>query len=946
MNRTETDNLALKILRASSTYASREEAIQTLIRELGRLPFMNAAAFVSVDQNCHVTPLNPSTRCSELDELLTNRSADELKELFGVDPGEQSGAPRYAYQELMITDISPGPSARRLTAVIYFILEEAGQKVYLVLTSRSPHAFVRPYVDRVRFIFEISKKVLSTHAPLFDDRALASNAEMAKAEFSFRRLFEDLEVPIVLLAADLRVILANKAFFRLHESQPEDLVGATINELLHPLDEASQSLIDAAADLQSYAKGLLQRTMLIIPRRSPPKVVVANLTKIDSLVGYSQVWVAVLQDFDEEFEGLRQSAYYTDKLRSALGTAPIEIFLTTPAGVVLEMEGALQSFKDILSSSPDHRDNLQDTLQTLGMGRAIWRKVLEGTPQSFAVEWQSLRFRIWLSLVQGHETHKSFHVAGVVADVTSAKVAEEILFIRERAIHEVRVLSEYALKELDEAHWQSLVDSAKIYVNDLVRSERLRLGKNPLLQVEMESILKLFISQIVQVGEVRRRTLESKEELEVLTYVNPILDIFNRRRLLESVERDGFDTLGADLDFTLVELPNIEQLRDVLGVQLKDQLLLSALRKAKNVLGDCFRIYSLTPSELMIVAKTKKGNHEKIANALHAIGMPCQVSDVSASIKYNFSTLQINDFEPTEFSRLYNQLLELLVSETHASMIGGLSERQSSIKWTSAMKSLTERVTAKSLVHRAEVAFDVATRKIRLVELVTPIRELAKLSINDPSPVAALLCSGMYSSIEAAEVAAILELGQHLQFLENIGLCINVAPASLLDGSARSAFSVNRLTIPNSVKFVLDISERHLMRYEIGEVSRAVHHSKRLGIQVALDEVGRGFSSFQLLQEARFSYIKISKELYKTQIGQSHGRELASHLAKLSKEIGVTPIATGVSSSEDSLGLRRLGITVQQGPYITKLLFENEAIEARELPILLKYRFADDLHLN
>ncbi len=942
----DTDNLALTILRASSTYVGRDEAVKTLVHELGRLPFMNAATIVSVDQECRVTALDPATMSSELEELLINRPFDELKDLFDFDPPERSDTPRLRYHSLTFTGTKSGASNRRLTVVTYFVLEENGREIYLVLTSRSPHAFVKPYVERVRFIFEISKKVLITHTPILGSEGHAPSAELEEAEFSFRRLFGDLEVPILLLDDSLRILLANKAFLKLNESRPEDLTDTTIHDLLHPLDESRQWLANTAADARPYDKGLLQRAMLFSPQKSAPKVVVANLTKIDSIVGSTQLWVAVLQNFNEEFEGLRQSTYYTDTLRSALGEAPIQMFLATPSGLVLEMEGSLQSFKDILASSTHSTDNLRTTLRSLGMDKGVWAKVLEGTPQSFAVEHNSLRFRAWLSLVQGHESSKSFHVAGVVADVTSTKITEEILIIRERAGHEVRVLSESALEELEEAQWQSLVDTSMAHIHDLVQSARQRLSAQSQLLVELESTLELFVSQIAQVVEVRRRALESRAEIEALTYVHPIFGTFNRRCLLESVERDGFDALGDELDFTLVELPNIEQLRDALGVQLKDQLLLSALTRVRSILGEAFRIYSLTPNELMIVTKTKRGNDAKIAKALRLIEVPSRISGISASIKCNCATLHVRGFAPTEFSKLYNQLLELLYSERPSSRVGDIAVRQSSVKWINAMQSLSERVTSKNLVHRVEVAFDVTTEKVRLLEVMTPIRELANLSSHDPSPIPPLLCSGMYRCIEAAEVQALLELGERLHSREGIGLCINIAPSSLLDGTASSALLMDCATRVNPVRFVLDVSERHLMSYATDDISRAVHLCKRLGVQVALDEVGRGFSSFQLLQQVRFSYIKISKELYKAQIGQSHGRELASHLANLSKSIGVTPIATGVSTSEDSLELKRIGVVVQQGPYITKLLFGSDTIEARELPILLKDRFANHLNLD
>ena len=942
-----TDYLALTILRASSAYVDRAEGIQTVSRELSRLPYIQAASVFVLDQWYHLAPLERSPGSELIVECLADMPLENLKVLFNDDLRDRLDfrtVKSLTLSNITATRATPGTKGTILACPMF---QEADKTVYVLMMSRSPSAVVSPSMERVRFIFEISRRVLLTHLPLSEDNVLRVDERTSRVDLSFRRIFEDLEVPALLLNDSLQILEANKAFLKLHDSEHGELVGTSLFDLEFPLDSSQQWLLDAASTVRPLKENLAQNVKLLAPRRSPPKVVITHLKALNPSVVDGEFWVAVLQNFDEEFENLRQSSQYSETLRNALGEAPIQIFLATPSGTVLEMEGALQGFSETLASLPSQNVNLKAALESLGITKDTWSNVLQGVPQSFSVERQSRHFRVWLSLVPGHASSKSFHVAGVVADVTSTKMAQAILHIRERAAHEVRVLSENALKDLQERQWQVEVAKAQSHIQELIDSVRNKHSHDTILLAELDNVLEDFISHISQVTEVRRRALESKVDLETLTYVHPTVGIFNRRCLLECVERQGFDKLGVDLDFTLIVLSNIEQLRDVLGVQRKDQLLLSVLTKAMNFLGEQFRIHMLSPTELMIVAATEKGNNKKIAEALRLLELPIRLPDALAVIKCQSSTLQTKDFIPIEFSKLYNRLVEALYNDVSLSPTDKqTAEKPTSTKCISAMRTLSEAIVSKTLMHRAEIAFDFNTNRIVMIEIKTPIRELARLTDGDPSPMAPLLSSGLFRSIEKAEFEALSRLTQSLRSHGDLWLCVNIAPPSLLEGTLQTALVEARSGMTRDFNFVFDISERYLMSYDLDQISRAVHRHKRLGINVALDEVGRGFSSFQLLQQVRFSHLKISKELYKTQLEQSHGRELASHLASLSKEIGIVPIATGVSCLEDSEELKRIGLSIQQGSYITGLLFGRKAVEVNELPVLLKDWFTDYLDFD
>jgi EAL domain-containing protein (putative c-di-GMP-specific phosphodiesterase class I) len=91
--------------------------------------------------------------------------------------------------------------------------------------------------------------------------------------------------------------------------------------------------------------------------------------------------------------------------------------------------------------------------------------------------------------------------------------------------------------------------------------------------------------------------------------------------------------------------------------------------------------------------------------------------------------------------------------------------------------------------------------------------------------------------------------------------------------------------------------------------------------------------------------MKISPELYRDELGRNRGWGLVKHIVSMANSLGIVLSATGVSSQEDCLALLDMGVALQQGSYVSKLLFGTDKVKLSELPVLFKDGFTDYLNL-
>lgn len=92
-----------------------------------------------------------------------------------------------------------------------------------------------------------------------------------------------------------------------------------------------------------------------------------------------------------------------------------------------------------------------------------------------------------------------------------------------------------------------------------------------------------------------------------------------------------------------------------------------------------------------------------------------------------------------------------------------------------------------------------------------------------------------------------------------------------------------------------------------------LHGIRELGIKIALDDFGAGYSTLANLRELPIDVIKIDRSFIAGVDGSSDNREIVAAVLALARELGIAVIAEGVETEDQLLALKRMGCRMAQG---------------------------------
>ncbi len=113
-------------------------------------------------------------------------------------------------------------------------------------------------------------------------------------------------------------------------------------------------------------------------------------------------------------------------------------------------------------------------------------------------------------------------------------------------------------------------------------------------------------------------------------------------------------------------------------------------------------------------------------------------------------------------------------------------------------------------------------------------------------------------------------------------------------------------------RLALEITESVLLEAGLG-VEQTVRDLRALGIHVGLDDFGTGYSALAHLQRFDLDFLKIDRSFVADLSEGSRGLAMVQAVANLAHSLGLTVVAEGVETSEQSDLLRSLGCDRGQG---------------------------------
>lgn len=118
---------------------------------------------------------------------------------------------------------------------------------------------------------------------------------------------------------------------------------------------------------------------------------------------------------------------------------------------------------------------------------------------------------------------------------------------------------------------------------------------------------------------------------------------------------------------------------------------------------------------------------------------------------------------------------------------------------------------------------------------------------------------------------------------------------------------------------VLEITERELL----GDTQHALQSLQpflNFGLRLALDDFGKGYSTFRHLVDLPISFLKIDARLVQQSHTEPKARAVIRHIQQLAEELELTTIGEGVETEATAQLLQNLGIDWAQGYYFGRPL--------------------------
>lgn len=241
-----------------------------------------------------------------------------------------------------------------------------------------------------------------------------------------------------------------------------------------------------------------------------------------------------------------------------------------------------------------------------------------------------------------------------------------------------------------------------------------------------------------------------------------------------------------------------------------------------------------------------------------------------------------------------------------------------------------------------------ALRTGRLVPAYQPIVELAGGRVVGQEVLARLVrAEGVLDASEFIEIANLRHLVHQIDFQifsravlhcraqvenEEPGLLhfVNVSAGllrrpDLIEALASNVKAAQDACMGRNVEqhpLVIEITERDFL--DTREARRMLAPFVEMGVRLAIDDFGSGYSSFQYLADLPVDFLKIEGGLVRQAKHSKRGRAILRGIQDIARELGLTTLAEGVEKSDTAQMLREVGIDWVQGYYFGRPALEPD----------------------
>ncbi|MDO9372227.1 MAG: GGDEF domain-containing protein [Gammaproteobacteria bacterium] len=150
-------------------------------------------------------------------------------------------------------------------------------------------------------------------------------------------------------------------------------------------------------------------------------------------------------------------------------------------------------------------------------------------------------------------------------------------------------------------------------------------------------------------------------------------------------------------------------------------------------------------------------------------------------------------------------------------------------------------------------------------------------------------------------------------------LFLNISPASMVQPGFRSGEMLEMMNAAGVApgQVVMELTE-HAPTSDYAMLREAAALYKSMGFEIAIDDLGAGYSSLRLWSELRPDYVKIDMHFVQGIHQDRNKRQFVQSIMEIAYGLNCKVIAEGVERKEEYQVLHGMGITLAQGYYFAR----------------------------
>jgi diguanylate cyclase (GGDEF)-like protein len=412
----------------------------------------------------------------------------------------------------------------------------------------------------------------------------------------------------------------------------------------------------------------------------------------------------------------------------------------------------------------------------------------------------------------------------------------------------------------------------------------------------------------------------SEERIEKLAHYDSLTGLANRNLFKERIDEAlaGYRRLNSYFAVLLLDLDRFKAVNDALGHQSGDTLLIEVARRIQTECRDVGTAARIGGDEFALIVLPSQDTAEVSATTLasrliEAIAAPYQIDGHPVAIGCSIGIAIVPEHGTRIDEILRNA--DLALYESKKSGRNCFRVYSPELKAKIARRNVLE-IELREAIWRDEIevfyqpVVELGSGQIKSVEALARWRHKTRGFIPPTEFIAAAEESGLI--VELGNLVLIKACRDAMTLPENIKVAVNMSAIqfaksdivdSVITGLAASGLPEGRLELEITESVFLADSQDNL---------KTLQRLRTLGVSIALDDFGVGYSSLSYLTAFPFNRVKIDKSFI-DRIGRSETVAVLASIVQLANALNLSIVAEGIETSEQLRMLRAIGIPFGQG---------------------------------